>query len=324
MGRPIRVVAEAWNTYWFRPAPLVDLAVVRIVAVGLQLGLLLRQGTAGLYDLSLLPDALFRSRATLKLMVWPLGWDFRPPFEMLEFAWFVTVVAGVLALIGLLTNLSLAVFAAGNVFLQAYVYAFGDIHHPEAVMMIALSALALSPSGHVLSVDALWRRKRTMGGDASSAAGRLLDRTSVFAGWPLLLLQWFFALMYLSAVISKMSHGGIAWMNGYTLQYELLRDGLRYDSPLALWLGQFHYLTLVLQCVVILFQSTFSLAVIFPRLRWIYVPLGLGFHIAILLTLRAPFLQWIALYAVFIPWSRVFKFVAARYARWQDHRRVPT
>jgi hypothetical protein len=53
----------------------------------------------------------------------------------------------------------------------------------------------------------------------------------------------------------------------------------------------------------LLFQATFSLAVIFPKLRWIYVPIGLCLHVGIFLTLSAPFFSWIALYAVFIPWS---------------------
>jgi hypothetical protein len=43
------------------------------------------------------------------------------------------------------------------------------------------------------------------------------------------------------------------------------------------------------------------------RLRWIYVPAGLCMHIGIYLTLTAPFFQWIALYAVFIPWSEALR-----------------
>jgi hypothetical protein len=51
---------------------------------------------------------------------------------------------------------SLLVFAVGSVTLAAFDYSFGKFHHTDAVMMIALSVLALSPSGQVLSVDA-WR-----------------------------------------------------------------------------------------------------------------------------------------------------------------------
>ena len=60
------------------------------------------------------------------------------------------------------------------------------------------------------------------------------------------------------------------------------------------------------------FQVTLALAVIFPRLRWIYVPLGLGFHAGNWILLNAPFPEWMALYAVFIPWQRVFTMVSRR------------
>jgi len=66
------------------------------------------------------------------------------------------------------------------------------------------------------------------------------------------------------------------------------------------------------QFVVILFQATFGLAVLFPRLRWIYVPLGLCFHTMIYVVLMAPFFQWIALYAVFIPWAVALRMLRTR------------
>ena len=173
-------------------------------------------------------------------------------------------------------------------------------------MMIALAVLAISPSGRMLSLDA-WLRRRRTGEDVTP-----LEQTSSFAGWPLKLIQWFFVLMYASAVWSKLSASGLDWANGYTLQYFLARDGLRWDSPLAVWLSQHHILILLSQYGVLLFQATFALAVIFPKLRWIYVPAGLCLHIGIYLTLTAPFFQWIALYAVFIPWSEALQRLRAR------------
>ena len=151
------------------------------------------------------------------------------------------------------------------------------------------------------------RRRRTGDDD-----GRLLAQTSEFAGWPIKLIQWFFVLMYASAVWSKLSASGLDWANGFTLQYYLARDGLRWDSPLGYWLSQYHILILLAQYGVLLFQATFALAVIFPKLRWIYVPAGLCLHIGIYLTLKAPFFQWIALYAVFIPWAEALQLLRAR------------
>jgi hypothetical protein len=294
----------AWRRYWFAPAPCFDLAVVRVLACSLQLyWVLSRNQYDALQVHAALDDALYEPIVILNLYHMFFGWGFRPDFDVLQILFFVSIAAGMLSLVGLLTNFSLVAFAATSVYLQAYLYSFGDFHHPEAVMMIALSALALSPSGRVLSVDA-WVRRRTRGNGAS-----WLDVHSEFAGWPIKLIQWFFVLMYLSAVTSKLSISGLDWANGYTLQYLLARDGFRWGSSLGVWLSQFHLLVLLGQIGVLLFQATFALAVIFPKLRWIYVPAGLGLHVMIFLTLRAPFFQWIALYAVFIPWSEAVRLV---------------
>lgn len=300
---------SAWERYWFAPAPCLDLAVVRVLAVATQLFMMAIYG-AQLQNLELraaMPDGSWQPLLILNFMNLPWGWEFRPSFDILRIIYYVAIGAGLLSLIGLLTNLSLVIFAASCMYLQAFLYSFGDFHHPEAAMMVALAVLAISPSGRVLSVDA-WLRRRRSGADARSRR----EQTSTFAGWPLKLIQWFFVLMYASAVWSKLSASGLDWANGYTLQYFLARDGLRWDSPLAYWLSHHHLLILFAQWGVLLFQATFALAVIFPKLRWIYVPAGLAMHIGIFLTLKAPFFQWIALYAAFIPWTEVLRLVRSR------------
>src|SRR5690606_31706707 len=129
----------------------------------------------------------------------------------------------------------------------SFLYSFGDYHHREAVMVIALGALAVSPSGHRLSVDS-WLLRRS--GRARTG------ETSEFAGWPLKLIGWWFVLMYMSAVIGKLFHGGLDWANGYTLQYYLARDGIRHGRELGVWLSQFHDLVWLMQIGVLLFQAT--------------------------------------------------------------------
>lgn len=209
-----------------------------------------------------------------------------------------------------MTNGGLFLFAVGNVFMQAFIYSFGDFHHPEALMMIVLSALALSPAGRVLSLDDIWRRLHLREESKKFQASYILEEKSVFARWPLLLVQWLFALIYLSAALSKLDKAGLDWMNGYTMQYYFFQDGLRWNIPLGIWLGQQHSIAWFLSWVAILFESTFFLVLLFPRLAWIYVPLGIAFHIGIYLTMKAPFFQYIALYAVFVPWASFFHTVS--------------
>jgi hypothetical protein len=228
-------------------------------------------------------------------------------------AYHLTIVAGVFALIGLWTRTSLLVFALGNIFQVAYLYSFGDFHHNQAPMYIALLVLAFAPSGYALSLDARLRRRR----------GRPFPAEGPMAAWPILLLQWLFCLIYLSAVLSKLVfQGGLDWVNGYTLQYYLIQDSLRKGTMLGMWFSQFHDLVLLSQYVVVVFQATFALALIFPKLKWIYVPLGMGFHIGNILLLNAAFPEWIALYAIFIPWKRCFELLRERPPLWRQSPRT--
>jgi hypothetical protein len=307
MTQVMRTIAERWRNYWFGEGSYFDLALLRIGATGLQCYLLLSNGFGRLLSVNALPDEMFRAIPMLQVLMLPLGLDSRPdPDSMVILFWFV-LAFGIASLLGILTNVSLALFAIGYMFLQSYIYSFGDMHHPEAIMAIALLALAFSPSGKVLSLDALV-------GDRVRSGARtvgLLHYAGTYAFWPIAFLRWFFPLMYLSAVVAKVSRSGLEWANGFTLQYALIQDGYRHDSELAIWLSQFHEFIKVTEWLVLLFQATFFLILFFPRLKWIYLPVGICFHLGIWFTMKAPFPQWLLFYAVYIPWSRVFRNLAA-------------
>jgi hypothetical protein len=299
---------KIWDRYWFSPAPCLDLAVVRIIACAFTLFYIVgfHDYFEAVAERAALDSAYYEPVFIFKLLNAHLGWGLgpdgvwmaRPSGDFVYAVLLICVASGVLSLVGLFTTLSLACFAVTFVYVQAYVYSFGDFHHPEAVMAVALAAMALSPAGRVLSVDSLLFRR-------SRASMSSMYDSDAFAGWPLKLVQWFFVLMYLSAVFAKLSHSGLGWANGYTLQYYLARDAIRWGGDFGLWLSQFHYLVIAGQVAVLAFQATFCLAVIFPALRWIYIPAGIALHTFIYLTLSAPFFTWIALYAVFIPWSEI-------------------
>jgi len=310
---PANLTKRGWNTYWYRPAPLVHLAICRIVIVAFQLYILTRIGH---YDyfliLSELPDFVYDPLPVLHLLIWPFGWTYRPSFEIFQIVRWATLVAGVLALIGLRTNASLIIFAVGNLFMQALGSSFGDFHHSRGLAVIALSILALGPAGRVLSIDDLWRRLRVNSEKRRFEVFNIMDENSAFARWPLLLIQWMFALIYLSAATSKLGKAGLDWVNGYTLQYYLLEDGLRWGSDIGVWLGQHHTVVWLLSWMTTLFEGTFFLVLLFPMLALIYIPMGVAFHTGIYLTMKAPFLVWFAIYSVFIPWVPIFKTLSHR------------
>jgi hypothetical protein len=306
-----RQLSKAWRRYWFRPTPLVYLAVLRIIAVGAQLIMLLMEDGYGLRQLaglSSLPASMYKPLPALQLFLLPFGLDARPSFALLTVIYWITAVGGIGALLGLKSRFSLLIFAAGNTFLQAFAYSFGDLHHREALMIITLWLLTLSPAGGVLSLDGYLARR-------NCGRGRPLQKKSVFAAWPILLVQNLFGLVYLDAALRKLYAGGAAWVNGYTLQYYLYNDASRRGSAFGLWLAQQHAAACVLSWITILWEGTFFLVLIFPRLVWIYLPLGIGLHAGMALAGVASFPQFMALYAAFIPllWNYGGRSLAVRW-----------
>jgi hypothetical protein len=292
-----------WDRYWFPDAPLLDLAILRIIAVGAQLLLFIfdpGEGFSKIREMGALPSFVFEPIPFLKPILFLLGGhEFTFP-EMMGLQ-LVTTIAAVFAFVGLFTRISMLVFAVGYGVTQLWILSHGDIHHAEAVMVVALAVLALSPCGAVLSLDAMRGRNRLDKADQLTA-------TSREARWPILVMQWFFALMYLSAFYAKLAMSNFQWANGYTLQYYLAEDGMRWNPLLGVWLSQFHWVSFVGQWLILAFQGTFFVSLLIPKLKWIYVPAGMLMHISIYLMLSAPFPQWIALYFVFIPWTAVFEY----------------
>lgn len=276
--------------------------MIRILVVGLQCYMLLGTTFDALVRIADMPPEMYQPLPILRLLMAPfVGFDIvRPSESVLMLIFWITFLAGGAALFGALTNASLGVFAVGNVVLQAYLYSFRDYHHPEALMIVGLCALALAPSGKVMSIDSWLRGRRYKN---HGPAVPLLEYSGNDATWAIRFIQCFFSLMYISAAVSKLSWGGLEWANGYTLQYKLIQDGLRHEREIALWLAQFHVSIFLAQIVIMVFQATYFLVIFFPKLRWVYLPLGLSMHIGIYITLNAAFPQWIIFYSVYIPWA---------------------
>ena len=266
-----------------------------------------------LAGLASLPDSMYKPLPALQVFLLPFGLDARPSFALLTVIYWITAAAGIGALVGWMSRFSLLLFAAGNTFLQAFAYSFGDLHHREALMIITLWLLALSPAGGVLSLDSYLASR-------NSPRRKTLRKRSIFAAWPLLLVQNLFGLVYLDAALRKLYAGGLDWVNGYTLQYYLYSDASRRGSAFGLWLARQHTAACVLSWVTILWEGTFFLVLIFPRLVWVYLPLGIGLHAGMALAGVASFPQFMALYVVFIPllWNYGGRAVAMKWRAYRE------
>lgn len=287
----MRRALAALDRHWFAPARVADLATARIALVGSQLLLFLPEHIELTLQAARIEEGpgLFVPLPLLKVLLSPIGWGARPSLALVGAVAAAAVVSGIGALVGFFTRVCLTIFATTNLFVMAHYYSYGEQHHPEALMMLALCALALGPSGGALSIDA-WRARR---GGAPIAA------SSPAARWPLRLVQWLMVLAYLSAGGSKLAHGGLEWVNGHTLAYYLAQDGIRWDRPLGVWLSHFPRVLALAGVGALLFELTFVLALL-PRLTWLYVISGTALHIGIWLVQEATFFQYIFVYSVFL------------------------
>ena len=294
------ILLRTLDRHWFAPARSSDLAIARMVVVGSQL-LLFLPDLADQIWLAGADPSLFRPIPALKVLMFPFGeWGARPDLMLLRGAWLLAIVSGVTGVLGLYTRPSMLAFAATNTLLVAHGYSYGEFHHPEGLLIIALWLLAVAPSGAVLSADDLRTRLAGSLQFMKFQPRRATDEYSESARWPLRTIQWLFVLAYLSAGLSKLRVGGLEWMNGHTLAYYLLQDGVRWDIPLAVALAEWTWLLVVLSVVTVAFEMTFAVAVVVPRLVWPYVLVGAALHTGIYFTQRAPFFQYMVLYVVFL------------------------
>lgn len=113
-----------WHNYWFRPAPVFDLAVCRVIIVGCQMSL---TGLPATYDfpslfrkLDSLPEFMYEPLPVIQILTWPIGSSHPPPLGILLAIVLITWVAGVMAFVGWKTYASLLVFAASGIYTQGF------------------------------------------------------------------------------------------------------------------------------------------------------------------------------------------------------------
>ena len=249
------------------------------------------------------PEETFAAIPALKVLMLPFGWGVRPSSLLVHAAWWAALTSTILALVGFATRLALLVVAVTASFLIAHFYSYHEMHHPEALLVMTLWLLALGPRTG-LCLDELLQRVRAAGARGTFLREPPHADVAPHGLWSLRTVQWLFVLIYLSAGLSKVANGGLDWLNGYTLTYYFLQDGLLNDIPMALWLADKVALAQVLSAAALVFELTFVLAVLAPSTAWLYLGMGIGMHSAIYLTQRAPFFTFMAMYIVFLPQLR--------------------
>jgi predicted DCC family thiol-disulfide oxidoreductase YuxK len=296
-------VLRGWNDYWFRPTRVVDLALFRVALVGSQL-LLFFPSLKPQLSLLGVPGALYTPLPILKLLLEPFGtWGMRPGATLIEVIWALGLISGALALLGILARLSLAVFAYANTILIAHLYSYGQMSHPEAVMVVALWLLVFAPAGASMSIVRLRRRLKSAVSSMHFVPHHLTSsaapNTSEYALWPLRLMQWFMCIIYLSAGLSKLKYGGMSWLDASTLRYYLVDDGIRRHATIGLIAASHPLLLPALAGFSLAFELSFVLVMFVPVLVWVYIPLGVVMHSGIFAMQDIRFFQFFVIYVAF-------------------------
>jgi hypothetical protein len=299
-GLPVwSAIRTAWMRYWFRATPTIYAGVARIACVSCALALMLPSAYGSfnhLERLSQLPSTMYHPLLINRIALLPFGPEVQVSDVAILSVFWLTFAIGVLSLVGFWTNASLLLFTLGYAFLTAYKNSFGDFHQTEPILLITMGALALAPSGRSFSADAWFESRRCGSGSWTGAGTR-----SVYAAWPLLLSQAFLALVYLDSGIQKLYSSGLDWINGSTLGYYLVSDGVNRGSQLAGLLLDHPTFVQYLSIASLVFETTFWLVLLKPRLAWVYVPAGLCFHLANAILKIATIWEFMVVYVVFIP-----------------------
>ncbi|MGH7499021.1 MAG: HTTM domain-containing protein [Gemmatimonadales bacterium] len=290
---------DRWNAYWYPETTTVPLSISRIIMVATQLvwffpSLDKHLGLVEKHSDFINPQVIISAIAA----VFPRQ-EYFTASNITALYW-ITIVAGIAALVGLFTRTSVFIFALGVWIFITHEYSYDDRHHTEAIFCIFLMLLAFSPSGERFALDALIRRRR----------GHAVPATTDLAMWPIKLAHVLLAMTYFSTGMSKLVAGwlaGISWMNGYTLQLYTFNDALNRNIPLGVWLSQQHGLAIALSVFTILFEVFFFLSLVFPWTAPFFFVVGIFFHLGLYFTGGHDFFQHMVLLFILLlfiapPW----------------------
>lgn len=282
-------VLAAWRCHWFPDAPLADLAIARVLVVAAVLYL---NGSLRFFNVARAPA---------------ITWDPIPLFAALgvtqpsaatvALLHEATTVSLVAAALGLCTNAALLCAFVLQLVLEGFLNSFGKVTHATIPLLHAMLFFALAPCGRVWSVDSLirraWRRRRGLPVDEPSH--------SRFARWPFELLLVELAFYYFDAGLSKLAASGLAWMDGATLQFSLVKLG----GAVAAVVASHLWLCALLSVGALAFELGFPLAIVVRRLRPWFLAAGFAFHLGNHVLLDLIFWPVLAVYPLVVPWSTV-------------------
>ena len=296
-------MASAWNRLWFSESSLVRLGIFRILIL-----IVAAHCVAKMHHISwhaTMDDGLGMPHEWHPIYLFEiLGLDARPTRAMFLTAHWAFVVAAVAGIAGIFTRAACAAVAVLFFYLAGVRFGFGQPHHDNVALMFGLAALPFAPVGARLSLESLLARRRE----------DPVPTVAEGAALPIRFTQISVAIGYCAAGFSKMFMVGPEWLNGYTLQSIMLGTA----SPLSELAAADVGIVRIMSIGAVALQITFPICLFVPRLRWIYLPGVVGFHLSTWLTAgTGPYSAlWGTALAAFIPFERRPRVTALLVAAW--------
>ncbi len=305
---------DKWLSYWFPESSLMRLAFFRVTM------LILASRTLGVvkFQVFQLAESVPGSAGHFwnPIFVFELLGQTPPTVATVRFLGSVLAVATFTGVVGLFTRTSCLVAATLYFWFWGMAYSTGQAHHEKVVLVFALWALAFSPCGRRLAIDALLRDCVRAW---QSSTLNSIPRRDTLAMWPLRFVQWSIAFGYVFAGLTKLARSGFEWMNGYTLQSFMLGSG----APWSSFFARSPQLCAAMSVGLIIVQVGFPAVLFWPKSRWFFLPTAASFHLLAMMTLGSgPYdTLWLVMIA-FVPLDRVPSFLGLRLRQGAIWRRL--
>jgi len=297
-------LAELWERFWFREASLVRLALFRMLVMVLCLADLIAYSRTNLRDAAAVSAGTIGKPWNPIYLFEVLGLG-PPDAATARLVLLVGLVAVVCAGAGLLSRISCALAAVVVLYWTGVNYSFGKVHHDKVALAFTLLALPWAPVGARWSLDAALRARW----DRWRGRARALPSVHRLAAVPLLLTQVSVALGYGFAGGTKLAVRGLDWANGYTLMGILMHYSTEWSWVLSHDLG----LCRLASLGTLVVQTSFPLVLVFPRLRWFYLPSAVVFHLATWKTMdTGPYMTLWFLFVAFLPLEDILPWLRAK------------
>jgi hypothetical protein len=273
------------------PASAFALGVVRAIVHGTFLISVLFTSFSALGSL---PATILRPTGTMKLLPWSFYDHLQTPSGMLILK-SAMVLSLLLGALGFLTVLTTKTSFLLVLFYQGLLRSFGHFNHDEMVAVYCLLVLAFTPCGDAFSIDSRLRKTKK-------------ERSFFAYAYPILLMQLLLAWTYFSSALIKLRVAGWKYLSPDNLPSLAIFHSLDnlHDTGfrLAFWLPQVkEYLPFAVGFVLV-WELLFPLAIVWRRLRWWILGVGIIFHLTTLFLINIFFPHHLAMYLIFINWDR--------------------